>query len=293
MSTRASTRSVERPRSSRRPAPFSPATLLHYWVVVTVVAGSGFPLAWMLYSSFKTNREIFARPFGLPSAWHLENFAEAWVSGHMGRLYLNSLFVTGASVLITVTLASLAAYAFARLEFRGRDLLYYTFLVGLLLPSQTVIVPLFVLLRDLKLLNSYWALILPYSSWSLAVTVYLLKSFYQTLPRSFEDAAKMDGASLFQTYYFVMLPLIRPALVTMVVLNAVNLWNELLFALLFIRDDTMRTLPAGILNFYTVHSVDYRLVFSALSLATVPILLFYFVFQRQVIEGLTVGSVEK
>ena len=155
-----------------------------------------------------------------------------------------------------------------------------------------MIVPLFVLLRDLNLLNTYWALILPYSSWSLALTIYLLRSFYLTLPRSFEDAAKIDGASLFQTYRLVMLPLIRPALVTMVVLNTVNLWNELLFALLFVRDDAMRTLPAGVLSFYTMHGADYRLVFSALSLATIPILLFYFVFQRQVIEGLTTGSLK-
>lgn len=270
----------------------TPAVVLHYWVVATVTVGMAFPLAWMLYSSFKTNREIFAAPFGVPARWQWANLAEAWNVGGLGRLYLNSLFVTGVSVTIIVALASLAAYAFARLEFRGRDALFYVFLVGLLLPPQTVVIPLFVLLRDLGAINTYLALILPYSSWPLALTIYLMRSFYLTLPGELEDAARIDGASLVQTFLHVMLPLVRPAIVTMVILNAVNLWNELLFALLFIHDDALRTLPAGILKFYGYHSIDYRLVFSALSIATVPILILYFVFQRQVIEGLTLGSLD-
>jgi raffinose/stachyose/melibiose transport system permease protein len=247
----------------------------------------------MIYSSLKTNREISRNTLALPKELRWQHFIEAWTEGNLGRLYINSLLVTGISVAIIVILSSLAGYAFARLKFRGRDFLYYTFLIGLLLPSQVVIIPLFVLLRDLHLLNTWWALILPYSGWSLALTIYLLKSFYLTLPQELEDAAKIDGASLFQVFRLVMLPLIRPAIITMIILNAVGLWNELLFALLFIRDDALRTLPAGILVFYGYHNVDYRLVFAALSISTVPILIVYFFFQRQVIEGLTVGSIER
>jgi ABC-type glycerol-3-phosphate transport system permease component len=269
-----------------------PAAILHVWVVITVVAGMAFPLAWMLYSSLKTNAEIFAQPFGLPSAPQWTNWLEAWRVGDLGRLYLNSLLVTGSAVLIVVSLAALAAYAFARLRFPGRDALFYVFLIGLLLPPQTVVIPLFTLLRDLGLLNTYWALILPYASWPMALTVYLLRSFYRTLPGELEDAARIDGAGMWQTFFHVMLPLVRPALVTMVILNAVNLWNELLFALLFIRDEALRTLPAGLLAFYGYHSVDYKLVFAALSIATVPILIVYFIFQRQIIAGLTVGSLD-
>lgn len=269
-----------------------PAFLLQLWVVITVVTGMAFPLAWMLYSSLKTNAEVFARPFGLPADPQWGNWLEAWRVGDLGRLYLNSLLVTGSAVVIVVALAALAAYAFARLEFPGRDALFYVFLIGLLLPPQTVVIPLFVLLRDLGLLNSYWALILPYASWPMALTIYLLRSFYRTLPGELEDAARIDGAGLWPTFLHVMLPLVRPALVTMVILNAVNLWNELLFALLFIRDEALRTLPAGLLAFYGYHSVDYKLVFSALSIATVPILIVYFVFQRHIIAGLTVGSLD-
>src|SRR5690606_4940387 len=166
------------------------------------------------------NPQTYAAPCGVPEPWQWGNLVEAWRVGGLGQLYLNSLLVTGLSVALTVSLASLAAYAFARLEFRGRDALYYVFLIGLLLPPQTVVIPLFVLLRDLGVINTYLALILPYTSWPLALTIYLLRSFYLTLPGELEDAARIDGAGMFQTFFHVMLPLVRPALVTMVILNA-------------------------------------------------------------------------
>ncbi|MEM6428714.1 MAG: carbohydrate ABC transporter permease [Deinococcota bacterium] len=272
---------------------FTIDTVIHYWIAVVLVAGMAFPLCWMLYSSLKTNREIFASPFALPQRMRLGHFVEAWQVGNLGRFYLNSIFVTLTSVVIIVTVSSLAAYAFARFTFKGRDVLYYTFLIGLMLPPQVVIIPLYILLRDLNMLNTYWSLILPYSAWSLSVSIFLLRSFYLTLPGELEDAAKIDGASLFQTFRLVMLPLIRPALVTVVVLNIVNLWNEFLFALLFIQDEARRTLPAGMLNFYGYHQVDYRLVFSGLSIVTIPILIAFFFFQKQVINGLTISGVER
>ena len=186
------------------------------WMLVTLVLAlmTIFPLLWMVLSSLKTNREIFRSPFGLPTAPHFEQFAEAWVEGGLGRFYLNSTFVTLAAVALVVALASLAAYAFARLRFKGRDALYYTFLIGLMLPPQVVVIPLFVMLRDMGLLNTYWALIFPYAGWSLSLTIYLLRTVFLTLPDELEDAAKMDGANLFQRFFRVMLPLVRPALVT-------------------------------------------------------------------------------
>lgn len=273
-------------------ARLAPTTLLHYWVAATIVVGMAFPLVWMFYSSFKTNQEITLTPLALPAAFRWQQLVEAWQLGDLGRLYLNSMLVTGVSVTALVMLASLAAYAFARLRFPGRDALFYLLLIGLLLPAQVVIIPLFFLLRDLGLLNTYWALILPYASWPLALTIYLLRSYYLTLERELEDAARIDGAGLFQTYLFVMFPLVRPALATVVILNLVNLWNELLFAMLFIQDEHLRTLPAGLLAFSGHYIVDYRLVFAALSLTTVPILILYFVFQRHVIAGLTTGALD-
>ncbi len=251
-----------------------------------------YPLIWMVYSALKSNREIYADPFSLPQVPDWGNYVEAWVQGGLGRLYLNSIFVVTISVAVVVLLACLAAFAFARLHFPGRDLLFYTFLIGLLLPPQTVVIPLFVLLRDMGILNTYLALILPYSSWPLALTVYLMRSYYLTLPGELEESATIDGATLYQTFGRIMFPLVKPAVVTMVVLNTVNLWNELLFALLFIRSEALRTLPAGLLKFYGFHSIDYRLVFAALAIATIPILIVYFFFQRKVIEGLTVGAID-
>lgn len=277
----------------KRASAFTPGNIIHYLAAIMIVTGMGFPLIWMIYSSLKTNREIFANPFALPKNPQFSQFAEAWTEGNLAQFYLNSILVTALSVLLIISLSSLAAYAFARLEFRGRDALYYVFLIGLMLPPQVVVIPLFVLLRDFGMLNSYWALVLPYSGWSLSMSVYLLRSFFLTLPVELEDAAKIDGASVFERFFLVMLPLIRPALLTVMILNIVNLWNELMFALLFIQDDAKRTLPAGLLSFYGYHMVDYRLVFSALTMVTLPVLFLYFVFQRQVIAGLTVTSTER
>lgn len=256
-----------------------------------IVLVMGFPLIWMFYSAFKTNREFFMGPFTLPSTLRWEQFAEAWVRGNMGRYFLNSVLVTSVSVLGIVALASGAGYAFARLPMRYGVHLYYPLLIGLVLPPQVVVIPLFAMLRQMKLLDTHLALILPYIGWGIPLTTFLMRSYFLTLPRELEDAARVDGASTWTTFWRVMLPGVRPALVTVTVLNAVSVWNELMFALLFLQTDRLRTLPAGLLVFYGYHSVDYRLVFAALTLATLPLLAVYAAFQRHVIEGLTVGAV--
>ncbi|MBU06136.1 MAG: ABC transporter permease [Dehalococcoidales bacterium] len=269
-----------------------PSLILHYWVSATIVLGMAFPLVWMIYSSMKTKKEIFRTPFSFPGELRFEHFYNAWVKGNMGTLYFNSLFITGTSVAIVVLLACLAAFAFARLQFPGRDYIFYVFIIGLLLPQQVVVLPLFVQLREMDLLDTPWALIFPYSSWALALTIYLLRAFFMTLPKEVEEAAFIDGASLFRTFWSISLPMVKPALITMCILNAINLWNELLLSLLFILDDSKRTLPSGLLKFYGYHNVNYSLVFSALSISTVPILILFFLTQKHIIKGLAAARID-
>ena len=269
-----------------------PSLILHYWVSATIVLGMAFPLVWMIYSSMNTKKEIFRTPFSFPGELRFEHFYNAWVKGNMGTLYFNSLFITGTSVAIVVLLACLAAFAFARLQFPGRDYIFYVFIIGLLLPQQVVVLPLFVQLREMDLLDTPWALIFPYSSWALALTIYLLRAFFMTLPKEVEEAAFIDGASLFRTFWSISLPMVKPALITMCILNAINLWNELLLSLLFILDDSKRTLPSGLLKFYGYHNVNYSLVFSALSISTVPILILFFLTQKHIIKGLAAARID-
>jgi len=269
-----------------------PWKIFIYVIALIMVAFMAYPLIWMIYSSLKTNREIFLFPFSLPNKICLDNWIQAWRMGNLGHYFINSIFVTSVSVVLIVFLSSMAGYAFARLKFKGRDFFFYTFLLGLILPVQIVVIPLFAFFNKIGLLNTYFALIFPYSSWGLALSIYIFRSFFLTLPEEIADAAKIDGCSSFSLYWRIMLPLIRPALVTIVILQSINVWNEFLLALLFIYDDELKTLPVGLLAFYGYHNIDYKLIFSALSLTTIPILIFYFIFQKQIVSGLTTGALD-
>ncbi len=252
-----------------------------------------FPMVWMAYSSMKPNRLIFTDPWSLPEQFTLERFSEAWVVGNLGRYFTNSMIVTSTTVLLVVLLASLAAYAFARLEFRGRQPLFYLFLAGLVIPAQTFVIPLFVLLRNLGLIDSYPALILPYTALGLPMSIFILHAFFSTLPRDLEDAAAIDGCGLFRIYSLIIMPISKPALATIAILAAIDSWNEFLFAMLFIRDTMTRTLPIGLYIFYGHYDIDYQMLFSGLTVATIPLVLFYVFFHRFIIEGLTVGALKE
>jgi ABC-type glycerol-3-phosphate transport system permease component len=265
---------------------------LQFAIGAVIVAGMCFPALWMTYSAFKTNREIFRTPYALPDTWHWENLTKAWTEGGLGGLYLNSIIVTAASVVLCGFFATLAAYAFARLEFPGRRVLYRVFLIGLLLPPPAVAIALFTQLRDMGLLNTLWALIFANAAWSLSITLFLMVGYFRTLKREMEEAARLEGADTFRVFWYVILPMVKPAMITTAILNTINIWNELMFALLFISDDASRTLPAGIVRFSGFHSTNYALVFAALTLTTVPIMIFYFLSQRHVIRGLTAARAD-
>ncbi len=261
-------------------------------VAVLLVFVMFYPTIWMVLSALKTDREIFRQPFALPASWRWENFIEAWDVGGLGGLYFNSIFVTAVAVSLCVGCATAAAFAFSRLQFPLRRLAYRVLLLGLLLPPPTVALPLFSQLRDMGLLNTPWALILPGAAWSLSLTVFLMRAYFNNIRPDMEEAARIDGANTWQIFWRVSLPMAWPAMLTMIVLNTINIWNELLFALLFIVDEDKRTLPVGLVRFYGHHSTDYALVFAALTITTVPILILYFILQRHVIAGLTATAMD-
>lgn len=277
-------RAIEKPRS------------IGEWVQLGVgaalVVAMFYPTVWMVLSALKNDREIFRQPFALPTVWRWENFATAWELGGMGNLYLNSLIVTSVAVALCVCGATAAAFAFSRLEFPGRRLIYRVMLIGLLLPPPTVAIPLFVQLRDMGLLNTLWALILPGAAWSLSLTVFLMRAYFNSVRPDMEEAARIDGASIWQIFFSISVPMVWPAMLTMILINTINIWNELLFALLFVVDEDKRTLPVGLVRFYGYHSTDYALVFAALTITTVPVLILYFFLQKQVIAGLTATAMD-
>ncbi len=277
-------RAIEKPRSI--------GEWVQFGVGAALVVAMFYPTVWMVLSALKNDREIFRQPFALPTVWRWENFATAWELGGMGNLYLNSLIVTSVAVALCVCGATAAAFAFTRLEFPGRRLIYRVMLIGLLLPPPTVAIPLFVQLRDMGLLNTLWALILPGAAWSLSLTVFLMRAYFNSVRPDMEEAARIDGASIWQIFFSISVPMVWPAMLTMIVINTINIWNELLFALLFVVDEDKRTLPVGLVRFYGYHSTDYALVFAALTITTVPVLILYFFLQKQVIAGLTATAMD-
>ena len=251
-----------------------------------------FPMIWMVLSSFKSNAQIFSAPFALPSELDFGRWAKAWEVGHLGRYTLNSAIVTAASVLLILLLGAGAAFAFSRYRFRGRGFLLGLFALGLLLPLQSYFIAQSRLFTQLAITDTRLALIVPYAAMGLSLAIYLLKAYLDALPGELFEAARIDGASDLRVFSLLALPLLRPGLATVAIFSALSSWNEFLLALLYIQDDALKTIPTGLLAFSSRYVTDYSLLFSALSLITLPMIVIYLVFNRHIVEGITAGSVK-
>ncbi len=251
-----------------------------------------FPMVWMVLSSFKSNGAIFSSPFALPEAIDLSKWAEAWEIGHIGQYALNSAIVTGVSVFLILVIGAAAAFAFSRYRFRGRGLALGLFALGLLLPLQSYFIAQSNLFTQLAITDTRWALIIPYTAMGLPLAVYLLKVFLDALPEELFEAAVIDGASDARVFRQLALPLLRPGLATVAIFSALAAWNEFLLALLYIQDDELKTIPTGLLAFSSRYQTDYSMLFSALSIVTIPMIVIYIVFNRHIVDGITAGSVK-
>jgi raffinose/stachyose/melibiose transport system permease protein len=251
-----------------------------------------FPMVWMLLSSFKSNRDIFRSPLSLPSTIDLGRWAEAWDVGNIGRYAVNSAIVTTVSVTLILLLGAAAAFAFSRYRFRGRGVVIGLFALGLLLPLQSYFIAQSKLFLQAGILDSYLALIIPYTAMGLPLATFLLKVYLDALPDELFEAARIDGAGEGRMFLEVALPLLRPGLATVAIFSALACWNEFLLALLYIQNDDLKTIPTGLLAFSSRYVTDYAMLFSALSIVTIPMVVIYLVFNRQIVEGITAGSVK-
>jgi raffinose/stachyose/melibiose transport system permease protein len=273
-----------------------PARLLgdvvRYAVVGSATVVVGYPVLWMLLQSFKTKFELYANVWGLPQQLFLDNYVQAWRIARMGTYVFNSLIVSVGTVAIVLVLASLAGYAFARLRFAGRQVLFYAFIFSLIVPLQVTIIPLYAVVSGLGLTNTYFALILPYAAGGLPLSIFLLRAFFESVPREIEEAARIDGCSELAAFWRVVLPISGPGLATVTILQFLGAWNEFLLALIFIRNPALRTIPLGLQSFFFEYAVEWGYLFAALSMATVPVVLVYVLMQRHFISGLTAGAVK-
>jgi N-acetylglucosamine transport system permease protein len=260
------------------------------WGALTVL-----PLLWMFLSSFKSNAEILADPWGLPGELRLDNWARAWTTAHIGRYFLNSTVVVTGSVALTMLMGATAAYVFARYEFRGRQLAYYLFVGGLMFPVFLALVPLFFVVRNAGLFGTWTGLVLVYAAYSLPFTVFFLTAFFRTLPTSVAEAALVDGCGHFRLFFRVMLPMARPGMISVAIFNFLNHWNQFLLPQVLLQgDDSKWMLAQGLaaLSVSQGYAGDYAQLFAGLTIAVVPVLLVYVAFQRQVQSGLTAGQLK-
>jgi raffinose/stachyose/melibiose transport system permease protein len=247
-----------------------------------------YPLVWMALGGFKSNQEIFDSPWGLPGALRWENYAHAWELGVV-RYFTNSVIVTVASIVTTTLVSAWAAYGLTRLRLPLGNGVLLLILGGLMLAPTVALIPLFRLLQSLGIYDTYWALIVLYTAFRVPFTTFLIRAYMIELPREVDEAALVDGASRAQTFWRIILPMCRPILVSAALLQALFAWNEFAFALVFVSDESRKTLPVGLVSMQSRLLTDWPVVLAGLTMAALPMVVLFLVGQRQFLRGLTEG----
>lgn len=261
-------------------------------LVISATLLSLFPVYFMIVSAFKTRFEYIEDKWGLPQSLYWTNFNTALAGEKFFIRFANSSILTVGSVLVSLIIACLAAYAFARMEFYGKRTLFNIILSLMVVPPVVMIVPLFVAMVRWKLVNTYHGTILIYTGLLLPFSIYLMTNFFRTIPREIIEAARIDGCSSLRVFWNIMMPLSAPALITLIVVNALWVWNELLIALVFMQKDELKTLMVGIAALRSRNYVDIPATMAGLLIATIPIVVVYMFGQRYFIRGLTGGAVK-
>jgi raffinose/stachyose/melibiose transport system permease protein len=265
---------------------------LLYVIAWLVAAAVLIPIAFAILSGFRDTGQIAANPVGLPDPWVMDNYSEILGSEMFWRQVWNSTLIAVASTLFTVPLAALAAFVFARFAFRGRELLYMLFTLGLLFPIAVAILPIFIMVRKLGLLDHWLGVALPQAAFGLPMTIVILRPFFASFPNELQDAAAIDGCGPFRFFWRILLPLSRPVLATVSVLALVGSWNAFLLPLVVMTESGNWTLPLGVTNYSTQYTADVARILAFTSLSMLPALVFYAFAERHLIRGLTTGAVK-
>jgi len=267
------------------------STFTHLFLM-TVAVSCLFPLFWMVRCAFMTNESIFVDKAFIPQHLNLGNFAIAWIKGNFAVYFLNSVIYTVCTVAGIVLVSSLAAFAFSRLKFPGKDIIFYMFVAAMMVPLPGSFVALFVLMNKLHLINTRFGYILCMINVGLSMSILLLKTFFDKMPKDLEDAARIDGCGKIGIWWHVALPLARPAIAVVVIFNALTVWNEYILGSLLLGDSQLMPLQRGLMVFQGANSTDYPVLMAGLTMAAIPIIMLYFFMQKYIVKGLSSGEVE-
>ncbi|MCR4830702.1 MAG: carbohydrate ABC transporter permease [Pseudobutyrivibrio sp.] len=270
----------------------SPITIIIYIFLVFMAVLYLAPLFWVFNVSFKTNAEIFTAPFALPKAPTIDNFTFAWTAGKLGIATLNSFLVCVITLILSMVIGSMAAFGIARLRWKLAKLSLTYFLLGMMIPVHCVLIPLFTRFAKVSLTNSLVGLVLPYLTFALPITIFIMVGFFESMPNELIESACIDGATIYQIFFKVCLPLGKTGLFVTGLMTFIANWNELLLAMVFISDDLKKTLPVSLSKFVGPYNTNYSQMFAAIIIAIIPTIIVYCAFSNQIVDGLTAGAVK-
>jgi raffinose/stachyose/melibiose transport system permease protein len=252
-----------------------------------------YPLVWLTLYSIKTNEEILDGNFlSLPNAIQWHNYKDAYVAGHYLTYLFNSFFVTGVSMAATLLLCAMVSYAIARFHWKWGNAVMVVFLIGIMIPIQSTLLPLVIIFKHISVLNTYWSLILPYVAFSIPLAIFILSGFFKTIPYEIEESALVDGASIYRTFVSIIVPISIPPIMTVSILTFISIWNEYILAATFISSERLRTLPFGVYSFVSQYSTNFGAIGAYLMLGAVPVLIFYFLLSERITKGMVAGAVK-
>ena len=262
-----------------------------FLIIVAVI--QVYPLIWLAFFSLKNNSEIFGgNVAGWPRVFRWQNYSVAMHQGNVIQYFLNSSFVTAVTIAVVMLLSSMAAYAITRMNWKLRGFSMNLILVGMMVPIHAALLPLFMVLKNLKLLNTYGSLIIPYVAFSLPMAVFILGSFLKGIPRELEEAAVIDGCGIYKTFFNIIVPQLRSALATVAIFTYLSSWNELMFAVTFINNQKYQTLTVGMMSMVGTYITQWGVIGAGLMVSTIPTIVIYLLFSRQVQESLIAGAIK-
>ncbi len=261
-------------------------------MMIVYVLAILYPLLNMILSSFKTTRDIIRTPLSFPTEMNFENYKFVWIDKNFGRYFLNSLSITTLSMFFVVLFGSMAGFGLSRYRFKGNTLLYMLFLSGIMLPLKAAIIPLFMIIKNFNLMNHPLSILLIFIAMGIPSTVFILSGFMKTIPHELEQAARIDGCSDLRIYSQIIMPICMPSIALVTIYNAVPIWNDFFFPLVFLRNDAFKTLPLGLSTFIGQHSTKWELLFTGLCIAIIPMIILYLFMSKYFIKGMTSGAIK-
>ncbi|TXK84611.1 carbohydrate ABC transporter permease [Paenibacillus sp. N3.4] len=263
----------------------------HFILLITGLVNI-LPILWMVMNSFKSENDFSINPLGWPKHWNFNNYTAAWEVANLGVYFWNSILVTAISIVVTVLLGALTSYFIARFSYKLSNWVYGLFIIGLTIPIHATLVPIFTIMKKLHLLDTHLSLILPNTAFHLSITIFILVGFMKSFPKDIEESAIIDGSGIYRIFWSIILPMTRPALATVIIINFIYNWNEFLFALVLISKSGLKTIPLGLANFAGTETKFQTLQMAALTTALLPVLAFYALLEKQLVQGMTAGAVK-